>query len=219
MNFVRTLWGTDGRRLKMNRDIQYVLKAKYSFDFITYVYGKDNFKQLTDLGFSCKLLSEEDRIYPSKQEFGHKINTWKEASKDYEKFVYLDWDVFLMRQLPNNFDELFIGKDFMATLRIYHNRKTTWRKEHQRKVPCASWCYFGKKSVANTIHKIWKRDLKRCWREELALAKYTELNNKLDLNYYYTMFESIGLFCLRNSVYRDIDHNTLFKHQTKGRID
>ena len=90
MQFIRTLWGNDGRRLKVNNDIIFALKQKYLLDFLCLTYGEDNHKQLIDLGIKSELISKDNRIFIKEQEFGHKIYTWWEASKQYNNFCFLD---------------------------------------------------------------------------------------------------------------------------------
>lgn len=211
MKFVRTLWGNDGRRLKVDKDIVFCLNQKYTVPFVTYCYGENNYRQLVELGLDCKLLSKENRIYPPEQEFGHKLHTWVEAAKDYDKFIFLDWDVALTKPIPYNFEESLKDKQLQVSLRRYFNKKCFWRKEHKRKVPCASWVYFGDNTIPQKLYDIWV-SMDKPWREELALAKFTEINNKLDLNQYYATFEPRWFTLLNEGIFKDTDGITLFKH-------
>jgi len=216
MKFIKTIWGTSGRRLNCNQAIELVLKAPFPYPFTCYTYGKENHKQLVDLGIDSILLCDEDRMFPETSEFGHKVYVWKEAAKTCDKFIFSDFDVLLTRPLHKYFSREFDTYEFAASLRQYVNPKATWRKEHVRKIPCAAWI-FMRKNVANELWRIWDEDLKRCWREEKALAKFTEVNGELDLEYYKEYFDSYPWFNLKNeSLFKNED--PLFKHYNRQEI-
>lgn len=222
MNFVRCLWGTEGRRLKVQNDIKAVLKSKYPFDFTCMTYGKDNHKMLLDKGIKSILICDEPLMFPDEQLWGHKLYAWLKASElSDDRFCYIDWDVFQMRPLPDNFESMFDGKRFMVSLRIYFRRKIMWRKEHQRKAPCASWLYFGDRNVAKELYALWI-EMGKPRKEEAVLAMYTDINKKLDLSYYLANIEPKGLFCLKNHspfVNGEIDKDCLYMHMTGRKVD
>lgn len=220
MNFCRVLWGTDKRRIKVNKDISFAINAPYNFKWITYVYGYSNYHQLKLEGLECKLIGEQPRMFPEKSEFGHKLYAWTKMAEDFDKFIFLDWDVVLTRPLPENFDESLKDKKLQISCRQYFNPKCRWRKKHSRKTSCASWFYCGDRTIPNQWYQIWE-DMKRPWREEICISKWTEKDGVFDLDYYWENFEPHGdldYFHLKNeTVYKERENkgNSLFKHFAK----
>ena len=216
---IRCLFGTSDRRVKVGDDIQRLKKVKYPLDSICYTYGKDNHQYLIDNNIKSVLLCDEDMMFADDQYWAHKLYVWQVASKTYDKFFYIDWDVLLMRPLPNTIGHLLKGKKFLASLRCYVNQKVTWRNDHKRKVPCASFMYFTK-NIADELYNLWI-DMGKPRKEELVLAKYTELDGKLDLDYYYNMYEPKDLFILKNHTpFKDVkgvNLDTYYRH-FNGRI-
>jgi hypothetical protein len=107
----------------------------------------------------------------------------------------------------------------LASLRFYFNKKINWRKEHPRKCPCASFIYFGNADVSRDIFNLWI-EMKQPRKEEAVLAKYTDINDELDMEYYKKYHEPKDLFILKNhSPYKDINRDTIFKHKTGNKED
>ena len=198
--FIRALWGTtkhDGkryytRRLKIQNDIELVLHNKYQPKFRTYVFGEENYKYLVDMGFDCKLINSDNIVWDmATQQFRHKFEVFKEAAKDFDKFVFLDWDMIFTSPMPNDFWKTLEKKStFQAILRIYHRRKALWRKDKTRMIPCGSFMYIGDKSIPSTLIDYWE-NMGRPWSEEVVAAKYTDdlMGGEFDMEKYWEMFE------------------------------
>jgi len=180
--FVRTLWGESsvrkyGRRLKMNNDIKLLLRDNYRVPFKTYVFGQDNFDYLVDLGFDCKLINKDPYLWKGKidnyHQYGHKLLVLREALKDYDEIVFLDWDCMAVRDIPDDFwDEFYKKEVIQASMRTYKRTVAYWRKKDKRKRACASFVYIRDKKLAADMFTTWKREPLRA--EEQIISKYAD---------------------------------------------
>ena len=215
--FIRTLWGMSGRRLKMNNDIQWVLKGKHPVDFVNLTYGEENHKQLTDLGVKSILLDKKDNIF-GLTNYGHKLHASMLAAKEFGSVWFLDWDVIAVNDVPVNFWKSLKGKKFQALLHIYKNPKVWHRKDNRRKVPCGSFYGIENYEIAKEIYDIWDVEFKRYWREECALAKYTDnLMNGFDIEKWKDMFET-PYFSLGGQMFPKKKEDITFKHYNKFQV-
>jgi len=182
--FIRALWGIHEhkgrrfylRRTKIDNDIELVLHNKYCPPFKTYVFGKDNYKYLMDKGFDCKLLDNKPIVWDmDTKQFRHKFEAFKAAAEDFDKFVFLDWDMMVVKPLPKDFwDVLAQKQSFQAIMRIYHRKKAMWRKAGgSRTIPCGSFVYIGDKKLPLKLIEYWEK-MGQPWGEEVVFAKYTE---------------------------------------------
>lgn len=182
--FVRALWGIyehSGRRFfkrrgKLDNDIKLAQACPYAEPFRTYVFGEDNYKFLVDKGFNCKLVDKKPIVWDmNKKQFRHKLEVFKCGMEDYNEIVFLDWDCFPIKPLPDNFWEVLGKKEpIQAILRMYHRRKAYWRGGVDvRKIPCASFVYIRDKEVTLDLIKMWEK-LNRPWSEEVVLARYMD---------------------------------------------
>jgi len=216
MNFIKCLFGNTGRRLSVNEGIKLTMNAPYPHEFKCFTYGTENHKQLIDLGINSILVCDEPYMFPENQLWAHKIYAWLRGNC-YRNFIYSDWDVIQTKPLPNKFDELLSKHTFLASLRQYHKPKCTWRSDHQRKTPCASFLYFGNQKVVQDIWELWEK-MGKPRKEEAVLAKYTDINNELDLDYYYNVFDSHNFFYLKNeSIFKE-NVEPLFRHYNRQEI-
>ena len=181
-SFVRGLWGIYDndrryykRRAKMDDDIKFLKHLKYSQPFVTYVFGKENYKFLVDQGFECKLIDDKPILWDmDTEQFRHKLEIFNAAMEDYDEIVFLDWDTVPIKQLPLDFWEVLGQKDdFQAILRMYHRTKAQWRKGDRRKIPCASFVYICNKDVPKDLIREWEEN-RRPWSEEVIMARYTD---------------------------------------------
>jgi len=183
VGFIRALWGIHEhkgrrfylRRTKIDADINLVLHNKYCPPFKTYVFGKDNYNYLVDKGFDCKLLDDRPIVWDlDTKQFRHKFEVFKAAAEDFDKFVFVDWDMMFIKPLPTNFwDVLATKQTFQAILRVYHQKKACWRGHGARIIPCGSFMYFGDKTLPSKFIDIWEK-MGEPWGEEVVMAKYTE---------------------------------------------
>jgi hypothetical protein len=180
--FVRTLWGIYDnkryyqRRAKMDNDIKLQLMTKPNVDFTTYVFGKDNLKFLEDKGVTkLRLLDDKPILWDMEtQQFRHKLEVFDKAMEEYDEIVFLDWDTYMIKDVPFDFwDQLKKKQKIQALLRMYHRRKALWRKSEKRKVPCASFVYFADKNITEELIKYWEK-MDCPWSEEIVMAKYLD---------------------------------------------
>lgn len=181
--FVRTLWGIHDhkgrryykRRSKIDSDIRFLLHNKYDPHFVTYVFGTDNYKYLTDQGFECVLVDKRPIIWDmDKEQFRHKLEAFKCGMEEHNQIVFLDWDCLPVKRIPHNFWKTLKSKgDFQAILRMYHRTKAQWRRKDRRKIPCASFVYFGDEQVPKDLIQMWE-NCRRPWSEEVVMARYMD---------------------------------------------
>lgn len=181
--FIRTLWGVfdkDQRhyrhRGKISNDIRLASHNKYQLPYTTFVFGEDNYKQLIDNGFdNCELIDKQPIVWDmNKQQYRHKLEALKLGMQKFDEIVYLDIDTMPIKPLPSNFWESLGKKQpIQAILRMYHRKKCFWRKEDQRKTPCAAFIYIGDKSIPDKLIKTWE-DMGQSFYEETALMKYMD---------------------------------------------
>jgi len=220
MQFIRTLWGDEGRYDKILNDIDFIKEHPYKIDATCLTYGVANHKLLLDQGINSILIHEGPYKFPKNKIWAHKLYTWVEASRLYGKFLYLDWDILPLAPLPEDFDQSLECKRLQISLRRYVHVRCHWRdrkKRESRLLPCAAWIYFGDKNIPNELFELWK-EMARPRREERVLAKYTEHNDSLDMNYYWENYEPHGettYFYLENkTAFRKgkVRNKSLFKH-------
>ena len=171
--------------------MEFIKRNVYGPDFTVYVFGKDNYKQVIDLGFNAKLVDERSIIWPiATAQFRHKFEVFKAASQDFDEFVFLDWDMAFVKPMPSDFwDVLAKGNEFQAVLRQYHRRKAHWRKEELRKIPCGSFNYVRGKEVPIKLIETWEKH--NTWSEEINFARYTdELMGGFNVDKWYKRFEA-----------------------------
>jgi len=205
LGFIRALWGVYdhagkshfwARRTKIDNDIELVLHNKYMPNFKTYVFGKDNYKFLVDKGYNCQLLDDNPVVWDiDTQQFRHKFEAFKFAAEEFDKFVFLDWDMMMIKPLPSDFWDVLAQKaTLQAVMRIYHKRKAFWRGAGARTVPCGSFIYVGDKTIPIKLIEIWEQ-LNKPWGEEVVMGKYTEdimggfTGSPEDMEKYWNMFE------------------------------
>jgi hypothetical protein len=111
IEFIRILWGDF-------KDI----KPTPLYNETVYVWGSDNYNKLIDLGYKCVLMSNENTIHDNENtKFLHKLIGLKEASLKHDKFIFMDWDVEIERELDDEFFGEFDGKEFLMPTYSYPN--------------------------------------------------------------------------------------------------
>jgi len=216
--FVRCLWGTTGVKLFRRRkkvvfgDIEFIKYNKFENPFLIYVFGEDNLKILNDAGYTnCKLLSKEPSLWNCKkdniQQYGHKLKVLQEAAKDFDEFIFLDWDSLPIKPLPVDFWDVMSKKQpLQAHLRRYGNkdkwiksRGAIWRDKNVNLRPCASFVYIRGQEIANKIYELWEKD--KSWADEKTLAKITDdiTGGWQGVNKYWDMFEPYSFTLFRDA--------------------
>ena len=164
--FIRTLWGIYSkewsykRRAKIDSDFDLVLHNEFEQPCTVYVFGKDNLKYLEDMGFDCRLVDEKPIVWDPKEgvhQYGHKIQIFHEAMKEFEEIIFLDWDCVPVKPLSNDlWQQLRKKEPIQASLRGYKVKRAGWRKRDARKRPCASFVYIREKKIADDMFDLWK---------------------------------------------------------------
>jgi hypothetical protein len=208
--FVRCLWGVPSKMYRrnskvINLDLEFIKYNPFDQPFTTYVFGESNYELLQSHGIKdCKLITKLPGMYDRatvKQEgidqYGHKLKVIEEASKDFDEFIFLDWDCMAVRPLPANFWEGFYAKQSVqAHLRSYGFKQkyilkkgAIWRDVDVNKRPCASFVYIRGREIAEKIYNTWLEDKKRS--DEKVLAMVTdEIIGGWDIKKYWDNFEA-----------------------------
>lgn len=184
--FIRGLWGIYEhggrrfytRRVKLDNDIKMIGLNQNAQKHITYVFGEDNYKYLTDNGFDARLIDKRPIVWNMDQEqFRHKLEVLYQGLQEFDEIVFLDWDCTECQPLPSNFWEKLAEKDsIQAVLRHYHKRKAVWRNSDCRKIPEASFVYIREKKIGQELNDLWEK-MDKPWSEEVVIAKYIDDKN------------------------------------------
>lgn len=200
--FIRGLWGIfdnshriTNRRFRVENNINKTLRNKYAPSSQTYVFGKENLIGLEKLGVKNLTLIQEDpfKFDLIKHQYRHKLELIRYAMEvdGYDEILYLDWDCYPTRSLPDDFWEVLRGKGvFQANLIQYHRKKCFWREVDQRKVPNGGFLYIRDKTIPARAIEYW--DEMPQDNDEPAWAKIVEdlMGGKwTDINDYWNRFE------------------------------
>jgi len=217
--FIRAIWGDVSkngiRNGKMSKDIQLIKENPYNEPFVVYVFGSENYEELTRQGFECKLIDELPVKYDVELNFWrHKLDIFKYAMEDFDEIVFLDWDCRPTKKLPDDFWERMSKKAvFQANLFQYRTKRCLWRKEEWRKTCNGGFVYMADKSIPQEIINIYdelckwvdeKRELRKSKGQELrfrekiiifddepAMSKYVDnlTDGWLGADYYWENYE------------------------------
>lgn len=163
---VRVLWGQYDksdrilrRKRRVDGNIVTLLKSPFNSEFVTYIYGKDNYNDLLDIGLeNLILLDDKPHIFDSiKEQFRHKLEILKVAMQEYDEIVYLDFDAIPCKPFDGFWDSIDKSRPFQANLCQYRRIRAPWRnKIDVRKIPNCGAMYLGNKSVAMDLIKWWE---------------------------------------------------------------
>lgn len=161
--FVRGLWGDElvhKRKYNTNLEMESIKKNQYNEPFITYVFGKENYKFCKSFGHECVLIDDNPSPYDLiKHHYRHKLEIFKIAMNDCYEMVFMDWDCIPQKKLPSNFwDVLGKREIFQANLTRYRVGKATWREDSysRRLIPNAGFVYMRDKSLPEKIINYWE---------------------------------------------------------------
>jgi hypothetical protein len=178
--FIRMVFGSiDNSKLKM--EIPKILKNPFNTDYITYVWGDDNYKRLCEMGLKCKLIDSNPFPYDmTKYTFRSKLDTYRIAMEDegYDEIVYLDWDCVPTKTLPVDFWERLGQKEsIQGNLYTLKQGMCHWRTDGVRSKMSACFLYIRDKTIPSKLIKIWNDfpDVRQ-WRfcDELVISKYID---------------------------------------------
>lgn len=109
IDFVRILWGNFNE-----------IKSKPLYNETVYVWGFENYKKLTNMNYKCVLMSNDNAIHSNETtKFLHKLIGLKEASLRHERFIFMDWDVELEKELDDDFFKEFDNREFLMPTYSY----------------------------------------------------------------------------------------------------
>jgi len=193
IEFVRILWG------EFND-----IKPQPHYNETVYVWGLDNYNKLIDLGYKCILMSNENTIHDNENtKFLHKLIGLKEASLNHDKFIFMDWDVEIGRELDDDFFTEFDGKKFLmptysypieylsltdklldvgaknwTNQQIIEMEKYGWREEDIIVLPNAGFIYCADKSIPSRLLGIALEYNLTTLVEEFAMFIYSQSDFK-----------------------------------------
>lgn len=229
--FVRGIWGcynikTDNklytRKSKVDKDIKLSLLNPYEPKYKVYIFGSENFKSMTDLGYDCVLLDKKPFVWDmEKEQYRHKLEIWRAGSMDFDEIVFADWDCIPLHKIPDNFWEIFgKGEKIQASIFQYRQSRCNFRPGDTRKVSSAAFVYIRGEDVSNGIIKTWE-DIGKPLKEEYALSKYID-----DLSCgwkgieYYKKYEPIfhNIFWHYDAEYYRLKKDPIYCHFNTHRI-
>lgn len=141
MKIIRTFWG-DVHSMGTRYTDQIIEAINDKLDEVVYVWGIENFNYISNLGFDCKLVSEEPYDYSiaSNHTFWdhrsliHKLKCVDMAVKDYGEIVFVDWDCRKLKDLDDSFYQTLInGNELQVPLYVYPKHALGWLIELTKK--------------------------------------------------------------------------------------
>lgn len=132
---VRAYWGVQKRFWKE-------IPEKPLWDELVYVWGKENEDRFRSMGYETRLMGEEvtkfeySTIY---DHFAHKLDVFDQAERDWKEFLFLDWDVEIVKEIDGRFWELVRSKPLQCPVYGYPRdyEKKIW--EHIEANPQKKW--------------------------------------------------------------------------------
>lgn len=186
--FATTVWGIYpddkayvdnhwfARRAKIDGDIKLFKLNPYSPPLVIYVFGSDNYRRLTDLGFNCRLLDRKPFVLDmEKQQYGMKCMAWQAGAAEYDSISFIDFDCLPLKPIPSDYWKVMdTGTSIKATIYIYHLRRVNRPPDDYRKVCSATHVYFRGRKMADGVMNTWV-DMGKPWKgDEYALTKYID---------------------------------------------
>lgn len=193
IDFIRILWGGFNE-----------IKLESLYNETVYVWGSENHKKLLDLGYKCVLMSDSETIHNNENtKFLHKLIGLKEASLHHDKFIFIDWDVELNKELDNNFYKEFDNKEFLMPTYSYPNEylsltdkllddgarnwtnqqiiemeKYGWREDDIIVLPNAGFIYCANPDIPSKLLEIALENNLTTLIEEFAMYIYSQSDFK-----------------------------------------
>lgn len=193
IDFVRILWGRFDE-----------IKPTPLYNETVYVWGSENYKKLIDLGYKCFLMSDNDAIDNNENtKFLHKLIGLKEASSHHKKFIFMDWDVEIEKELDDDFFNEFNGKEFLmptysypieylsltdkliddgakkwTNQQIKEMEKYGWREGDIIVLPNAGFIYCSNPTIPNRLLEIALENNLTTLIEEFAMYIYSQSDFK-----------------------------------------
>lgn len=193
IDFIRILWGGFNE-----------IKPTSLYNETVYVWGSENHKKLLDLGYKCVLMSDSETIHNNENtKFLHKLIGLKEASLHHDKFIFMDWDVELDKELDSDFFKEFDNKEFLMPTYSYPNEylsltdkllddgarnwtnqqiiemeKYGWREDDIIVLPNAGFIYCANPDIPDRLLEIALQNNLTTLIEEFAMYIYSQSDFK-----------------------------------------
>ena len=193
IDFIRILWGGFNE-----------IKPTSLYNETVYVWGSENHKKLLDLGYKCVLMSDSETIHNNENtKFLHKLIGLKESSLHHDKFIFMDWDVELDKELDGDFFKEFDNKEFLMPTYSYPNEYLTltdkllddgarnwtnqqiiemekygWREDDIIVLPNAGFIYCSNPDIPNRLLEIAIQNNLTTLIEEFAMYIYSQSDFK-----------------------------------------
>lgn len=161
MKIVRAIWG------KSEQVFKEIPKKPQWKDETVFVWGSDNYRKLKNRGYDCVLVRKEitDPLYSNFLEhFTHKLLCLQLADQLYDEYLFLDWDVQIVKTIDAKFWDLVKSKQIQCPVygypdhyaekcRTYIDEKepNTWKwvDKHDENLINYSWKYLNYHIVPN----------------------------------------------------------------------
>jgi len=168
------------RHTKIKNDIRRIQNSKYQIPFITYCMGKDNYEYIKAQGFDCvKICDEEYKYDLTTNQYRNKLECIKAAFSDFTELTYLDWDVYMQKELPSNYWDACRSKELIqGCFQNYRHIKCNWRKNYQRTVLNGGFLYLGWRGIIEQAIDIYDSKFNNQPNDELAYTYLIEQINK-----------------------------------------
>ena len=183
-----------------------------------YIIGKNNLEYLKSKGFeNLHLICDKPFKYdPIRRTWWQKLEVLKYAMEDFDEIVYLDWDTYLAREIPDNFWDSLGKKDiFQACLRKYACKKLCHREGNgaNKLVSQGGFIYMRDKSIPEQLFKYAAMPGNK-WLDETAYARYTDslTNGWQGTKKYFELFEPEWMV-VSAGIFNNVKPNSCFVHK------
>jgi len=228
--FIRCLYGTydtSPRLKKIDNDINRVINGEYKHPFVTYVFGENNYKMLTDKGLEVKLVDKNPMPFKLKDgghTYRNKMELIKIAMEDYKELIYLDWDCYQMTQIPDNMWEELRQREFIqGCFQMYRRRQVSWRQDNQRVLLNGGLMYIGWGDIIKQACELYDKEFTDNASDEPAYSKLIDEINKgkggFNREEYLKRYEIKFGVLYKNSIYtkEELDFKQVIFRHVQGR--
>jgi hypothetical protein len=235
-SFIRVLYGNStsrgypNHRPEITRHIQNTIENEHKVDFVTYVFGQENYDILSEMGLPAVLCRSES--IDTKHSLTQKIEALTYALKDFDEVVLMDWDCMATKPLPECFwDDLGKKEDIQCPLYKCPRSVVKWRQGRYIKKMLAGgfFVYLRNREIADELfHWVKSPDFRipNGWSDEMYYSRYidnlmgfdgqweTPMNHNDYANLYHQRFEPSGCFH-KTSCFKDEHRGACFVHPRK----
>ena len=226
--FMRAYWGINDdshrilkRKKKVDKDIKGLLQNKFGVPFITYVWGKDNYKHLTKHGLNCVKVSDNPYQWDLIEfQYRHKLEALKLAMLDgLDEMVHLDWDNIPIKTMDDEFWKILGSKaEMQANLIWYKNRNAPGRKTDRNLIPNGGFMYCRNVALVQGLIDVWEARPNRSM--EPALATFLDQlgGGWQGKDHYFKLFEPVVSRTRKRWIFpnEEYEGKQYFKHYILG---